>query len=386
MKCFYKKQPTLKTFFAKTTVFRSTAHGSAVLEEYLCWLKNFEASTRNRNEIRWCFKQYDVGNNGAWGDTLEYKAPYTVSFKTMASASVLSPLFYGSKLYEIDKAGGISIDGKKSGFSIGQPKAWAIAALQIDGNEEIKLVAIVKGNREYQMLLAVFDITKQGIENNYAPIVLSATLETESYLVCFGRHIFAVHNSVLHYFYLNTRKGELERVTLSEDKMPEETACCNTVLPCVVADSDGKIYWRAGDTVYAFTIGSPKNVELIERLVGKEITSLQCAFNVLTVYVKSGNASSTCYTYCKNGKGYSKTELSGKAKKYIFLKKTEKGFRYIATGENTLYTDENGKTVEIERVKASDGNHGGTYFLQGTVVGGIRCAGLDNGRNIVLVK
>lgn len=384
IKCFYKKKPNRKTFFSRNLVFRSTAYGSEVLAEYLSWLKFYNSSLKDKRRHFWLAKQGDISNNNLFGEKV---MGFAEQIKTYKSNSVLTPLFYGNNIYEIDAHGMIAINGKRSGYSVAEPKAWALTVLPEHSGNTVKLLVLGKSVSQYKMNLILFDVVEGSLSKSAVKSAeLEATLEKESFLICFEKHIFAVHNSNLYYFYFNAELGELEQTTIREDKAPESVDCCKRVLPCIVADNDGSIFWCSDNTIYTFAVGAPRRVSVIENLKGKTVTRLQVADGVLFVYTANLSGLNTCYSYTKTEDGYIKITFNSNIKQNIVFGKNSNRYRNIAIGENTVYSDENGKTEQLRILNKGDERKSETYFLYGVVACGIRSAGYDSDRNFVLVE
>ena len=52
-------------------------------------------------------------------------------------------------------------------------------------------------------------------------------------------------------------------VAILSDAPNQEKACCQNVIPPVVCDTNGRVYWQSDNGVYSFPIGYPRRVSWI---------------------------------------------------------------------------------------------------------------------------
>jgi hypothetical protein len=116
---------------------------------------------------------------------------------------------------------------------------------------------------------------------------LPATLSAKSHLYIFGNHIFLIHENQLYYYYYNIASGKLEEVAIQSDAPNSDKLLCQNVEAPIVCDSNGSVYWRSGNNVYGFPIGSPAKVVCIEGGERNDLVSLQCFKDGLFIYRKN---------------------------------------------------------------------------------------------------
>lgn len=378
-KTFYKIQPKYKSFFNKDVVFRSTAYGKEVLNEFKVWLEFYNKKYSTPRHHLWVANQSDIGNNGCFGR--ETKCDFEV--KCIHSESMLNPLFINDEFIQFTVQGYIKIGSKKTDKIVFEPKGWAASVLPSNYGEKTFIALLGKLGSQQKMHLNVLSLDKEGITTIIRPIEIKSTNDRESYIVCWGQNIFAVHDSLLYYFYLNVDKQELEQVAIMEDKLPVEVNCCNKVLPRIVASEEGKVFWCANNTIYSFTLGEPRNVKLIDNIKNTTVTDLQYVNDKLFVYARNLHGKLTCTVYSKKGNDLIKKEFNSNAIQNIFLSIEGDKYKYISVEKDAVYLNDKGKLSAVESITKS--NYGKAVYLYGKVECGVRSAGIM-GDELIIVK
>lgn len=378
-KTFYKIQPKYKNFFNKDVLFRSTAYGKDVLNEFKVWLEFYNKKHSTPSNYLWASNQSDIGNSGCFGRDI--KCDFEV--KCIQSESMLNPLFINDDFIQLTMQGYIKIGSKKTDKIVFEPKGWALSVLPSNGGEKTFLALLGKLGNQQKMSLNILYFDKEGIQNIIKPIEIKSTNDRESYVVCLGQNIFVVHDSLLYYFYLNVDKQELEQVAIMEDKLPVEVNCCNKVIPRIVASEEGEVFWCANNTIYSFKLGDPRNVKLIDSIKDTNVTDLQYVNDKLFVYARSSQGKLTCTAYSKKGNDLIKREFNSNTVQNIFLSIEGDKYKYIGVEQNGLYLNDKGKLSTVESLTKS--NYGKAVYLYGKVERDIRSIGIM-GDKLIIVK
>lgn len=378
-KTFYKIQPKYKNFFNKDIVFRSTAYGKDVLNEFKAWLKFYNKKYSNPMHHLWASNQSDIGNNACFGK----ETKYDLQVKYIQSESMLNPLFVNGDFIQLTLQGFIKIGSRKTDKIVFEPKGWALSVIPSYCGEKLGIALLGKLGNQQKMHLNILSLDNEGITNIIRPIEIKSTNDRESYIVCLGQNIFAVHDSLLYYFYLNVDKQELEQVAIMEDKLPVEVNCCNKVLPRIVASQEGKVFWCANNAIYSFTLGEPRNVKLIDSIKNTTVTDLQYVNDKLFVYARNLQGKLTCTVYSKRGNDLIKQEFNSNATQNIFLSMEGDKCKYIGVEKNGMYLNDKGKLLDLESITKS--NYGKAVYLYGKVECDIRSTGIM-GDELIIVK
>jgi hypothetical protein len=268
IKTFYREQGQNKVYFKAELKIRSMAYGSRVHEECLSWLSAFrliwdhpavagllgEDGHYSGNPVCRCRTEFMHSGESESGFT------YTRKKKS------LHPLWSKGCLFEIGREGELLVDKKPTGIFLGSElKAWGITFLGDELKNTRYLMVIGKPLGLDDCYLRAYalpdgEITSLPmITQKQMPNVLTA----KSNLYCFGRHIFTVHDAKLDYFYFRPEVSALETVAILSDAPNQEKACCQNVIPPVVCDTNGRVYWQSDNGVYSFPIGYPRRVSWI---------------------------------------------------------------------------------------------------------------------------
>lgn len=293
MKLFLKRKYPTKVFFKKQINVRSFAYGKDVLQEFFDWKTWF---FDNYNEKKGDFILSSQKN--IYGKPYEERR----SKQTLADYenSCLPTLFFDSMRFEAGKDGFVYINGQRSSLNIGSElKAWAITTI-LD-KYSVKRALFVIGKRRYdtQTSLSVYEFTRRGCSEQKSLFVpLDTTLDAESFLIGFGRHIFLVHNSILDYYYYHCECGELQRVAIGADGNNEEFPWCKYVRQNIVVDGEGRVFWLSDNDVYGIKIGSPANLLQLQRRESEKIVHICSDKQSLLAYKQDKNTGKTvCVRY-----------------------------------------------------------------------------------------
>lgn len=294
VKRFYLKDRSAKIFFAPALSVLSTAYGDEVLAEFKEWRQYFRESWSNERDNFLVCEQGDVGGNPVRGNGSFYEFR---AVPVRNSNSVLPPLWLGDQFFEVDGGGMLSINGEalKDSVNVGtELKAWAITSVRIQNRWKHFLLVIGKSGDA--MRLSVYPVSEAWeVRDAVSTFDFAYTLAPKSFLAPFGRHIFIVHNGALHYLYFSPITQKLERVPVGEDGAGEDVACCNHVLPQVVCDEEGDVFWVANNTVYGIRIGSPRTLYTLEKMGKEEFLSMQCFGSALYLNTKYACTRYTCF-------------------------------------------------------------------------------------------
>lgn len=337
IKYFYKKPRAIPTFFDKKLNVRFTAFGEEVKSDFLSWRNGFYKSWNDKFDNMLICEQGDIGGNAVRADGI-YAYIGNLNATDYSSESVLPPLWWGDKIYEVTRDGTVKINKIKSVFNVGSElKAWALVTVKDERLHKGCLAVIGKPLGSSKMTLTVYNLAATDMESSIvAQVDMPVTLNDKSFLACYGRHIFAVHESTLHYFYLN-KKFELERCAIGEDKESNECDWCKGVLPRVVCDGNANIFWATNDCVCGFTIGAPRNFSFkYDCRVGYKIANVACFDKTLYLYLADKrNDSVTCYVLRgKNGRYDESALLNDDATYNLITGQSDNYIRYVKIMRN----------------------------------------------------
>lgn len=387
IKTFYKRSVPVKTFFAPSLPDRSTAYGENVQSEFLRWFDYWTERWNSRGGNCLICAQGDVSGNPVRGDVPADTVRRESAAAKKYVGSVLPPLWFGRGFFELGADGYVFVNGEKSALYTGtEIKAWALMPLPAsrDGREgAAEYLAVIGKPGAGKCSLALYDVSRGAPQP--MPIALCelpVTLAPSDHLVCLGRHIFALHERELLYFYFSPESGELEKVCLPPDGDPPWK---DGAMPQIVCDGAGRVYFAAGGDVYGFTIGYPGQVRRV--CSGANVARVQCFREKLYVY-RSDRGGRECRAVCEqNGKLCESAFNSGAEMnmftaelhdtRYIKLVKTEHGLTASAarnaSGAETLMSSE-----RLPGAKTA-------FCFCGSLIENARYAGLDEKRNIVAV-
>lgn len=155
----------------------------------------------------------------------------------------------------------------------------------------VKGIAIIgRRSSDEGLQLRVYRFSKNKLEaHSFASVPLADTMDASSHIVCFGQHVFLVHNSTLDYYYLNMDEETLETVAIGADTENAQSEWCKFVNPALITTGDGKIFWIGENAVYGFAAGRPKNLICISCAPSKEIVHVRGDGNAVCVYQRDKN-------------------------------------------------------------------------------------------------
>jgi hypothetical protein len=261
----------------------------------MAWQSYFFSEYRADNNNFVISKQRNIrGDEYAIGGSLFEKTKP----KTSSRWGVLS---IGGVNYEIAKGGFVMVNGSRSDLNVGSEiKAWAIVSIPISSGCINAFAVISKPVGSDAMCLALYEINKTSPTSKMiASVELEHTMNLDSGLICFGSHIFIVHNSKLSYYYYNIDKERLEEVAIGTDGPNFEKSWCTGVSENISIDRAGRVFWLAEGGVYGFPIGYPRNLIHIE-LTAREIPlGIRTNAESLCIYTEDRNSHKKSVSRCR---------------------------------------------------------------------------------------
>ena len=257
----------MKKFFALETQMRSLAHGRAVSKEFSEWQEYFSKGVNvYREKFRPFSQKHFYGNIANVGKELPEN-----------TRSV------NGEKYELSPDGFVTIGGTKSNLRIGQEiKGWSLISFPRREGQVLAMAVIGKPVGTSQMQLCIYRSVGRNWEGEPSiRIPLDSTLDAESYLACFGRHLFLVHNFKFNYYYYDYEANELQEVAIGTDTENKDKECCDMVAHIVVANDDGWVFWHTQETVdtvtklYGFPIGYPTHLRELDCPITERILNIQ---------------------------------------------------------------------------------------------------------------
>ena len=288
IKTFYKKRPPKKIFFTTDMKIKSYAYGMDVYLDFVSWRRDFSARWNKLNINYVLNERPEVGANPAKTDAIERPklAEPKPGSSIVKKPGHLSPLWFEKNHIEASREGDLFINGKRSDIILGREiKAWGVSSVIENGLPVYTLFVIGKDKGDEITLRAYPYDLKEGLKNEIIMSVpLDPTLNKKSYLYCFGKHIFAIHESKLHYYYYNREKMQLEEVAVGSDEPNSEKDFMTGVSQPVICDEGGSVHWVANGEVYSFPIGFPRKLNSTNLGEKNEIVGIQCFKNKLYIY------------------------------------------------------------------------------------------------------
>ncbi len=395
LKSFYKKRRPIKVFFDKEMKYRSLAYGSEVNRSFVKWREYFDSNWNAKFKNFFINAQGDVGGNPVRSDDtfMSLRAlEEATNVKRIKTDSVLPPLWLNEMLLEVSADGFVTVSGRQTHVNIGlELKAWALMPLVTEnGGTKTFLFVAAKPPGMNEMHISAYGFNSDGPENNaLVSRKIDTTVNSRSYLVCYERHVFLVHNSMLDYFYFVPDTGELDRVAIGGDKDNAEVDCCKFVGRRVIADNSGNVYWIADNSVYGFPIGYPRRLAKIETDIHYVPVGINCYENELYVYRKNkstGVYSCTRFVRAANGNLVGSHFNDGAASN-LMLENRQGTLRYLKLTEkggiaNTTLAVYNGKSETTSDCMTFP-SRGNVFCLFGLLDGNAVYAGYDENGNIV---
>lgn len=385
MKDFYKKTNKPKTFFAAGLPLRTTAFGQDVLKTHLDWMEYFYARWKRRTGNFLLSEQGDIGGNPVRVEAVPPRFRAASNVQVRGSDSYLPPLWYRNYFFETDREGSVRINGMRCDQNIGMNlKAWGIMSLpDSDGDEHALLVLGTPGGRD-STCLCLFGLSNGDITECRQVIPLGTSLEPLGKLVCFGRHVFIVHNGRLVYFYYSPEMEQLEQVPIG--KGPEDMRL-KGVVGDVVADGVGNVFWIAGNEVYGFRIGSPSRVTCVGKAMSFETVRLLCTGFFLFVYRREADGKSLCCEAYRTDQGNPvrlNMQFAPGFNMVVGIRDFAVWYLKIPREGTIVPCANNGSERAEEMIQIAGSSV--AFCLFGSVIPNARYAGYDEQRNIVVLQ
>ena len=294
VKRFYKIKKAPKVFFDPRIEVRTVAYGEAIRRELCEWQTYFFSEYRLEKSSYRLSKQGNIlGDDYAIGGPLFGK-------EKPKTASRHGKLAIKGVEYEIAKGGFVLANGSQSELNVGSEiKAWALLSIQGEFDSTNAFAVIGKPMGGEAMCLALYEIV--GVRPSarmIASVPLAYTMNLDSELICFGKHVFLVHNSKLSYYYYNVEKERLEEVPIGTDGANEEKPWCTGVSGNISMDRAGRVFWLSERDVYGIPIGYPARLLHIE-LSAREIPlGIRADGEALLLYTEDRNSHKQSVSAC----------------------------------------------------------------------------------------
>ena len=325
MKTFFKAKPVKKIFFSTDVKIRSYAYGKDILEDFKFWRKKFIDRWNSPRKTFWVMENGSIDGNYAKIDRvgeLRVVEPNGNQKCIVKKPGELSPLWFDDCYLEVNKYGDIILNGKETDINLGpELKAWGISPM-FDRYDISYTLVIFRNNEQGLGELKAYSIDlSNGFSINFeCSVTLEATLSRKSNLYCFGRHIFLVSESRLHYYYYNVELSRFEEVAIDRDIPNAQTECCQNITGSLVCDAGGHIFWRSGNCVYFIQIGFPKRLGCIDLGESNSIKNIQTFRDDLYIYCKSRITSEySCLRFNASGEGSRAPTLFNKGSRYNLI-------------------------------------------------------------------
>ena len=345
VKTFYKYRQPKKIFFTRDVKIRSYACGYDVLEEFKTWRKKYIDRWNSPKRNFWVTENGSIDGNYAKIDRVgELRvAELRENQKCIVKKpDKICPLWFEGCYLEVNGDGDILLNGKVTDFNLGpELKAWGVSPL-FDRNAVSYVLFIFRNNEQGLGELKAFSMDlSNGLKIELkCSVTLAATLRKTSNLYCFGKHIFLVSDSCLHYYYFNREFSRFEEVAIETDEPNEGKEFCQNISGAPVCDSHGHVFWRSGNHIYFFPIGFSKRLGCIDFGDSNTIKGIQTFRDDLFIYSKSKITKEyTCFRY-RAGEGETEEPV-------VF----NKGSRY-----NLIYAERHGL---LHYVKIPEDTHNG---------------------------
>lgn len=358
-KSFIKAETKRKTFFGEGVVFRSFAYGESARKDFADSLAFY---LKRRDTV--LSKAWDVTGNGLFGELTDVGRAKEVTVKRVDS--VLAPLVFNGKLYT-STDGNLLSDGEVFA-KVQDTKGWCIAVCRLDAPTEGELFVVCRGEG-YGFTVKHFGITEDGVIGGENVYELDATFNAESYIASVGKHVFLIHNGVLRYFEYDCRKNKLGEVAIGSDCQASETTACVDVTGKIAFLTDGKVCWRAGDRLYCFTVGAPKNVTAIAPCPqDSEITDIFSYGDMLCVQYKIASVGRRFIdVYRSAGQNFTRKRTTVFGQNIV----TRSGLLTVKDDKSVTITDKEGNTKSYKNVIATN-CAGKAACVNGRVYMGVR--------------
>ena len=193
-----------KVFFTKDMKIRSYAYGTEVYLDFLSWRKHFLERWNKPNSSFLLNERGDIGANTAKIDIVgEFRVTEPKNQRVIIrKPHTLSPLWFEGMYLETNKEGDLFVNEQKTDIVLGtELKAWGVSVVW-HGNIPSYMLFVIGKNKSGEVALRGYPIdVKTGISpKSTVSKELKATVGSKSHLYCFGKHIFLIHDSNLHYY------------------------------------------------------------------------------------------------------------------------------------------------------------------------------------------
>ena len=273
-------------FFHPNIQTRTVAYGESIRREFREWQTYFYAESR-ADKVG--FRLSRQGNIS--GDDYAIGGPLFGKEKPK-SLSRHGALSMAGATYEIAKDGIVLANGSPSELRAGtEIKAWAILSIPDEVQSFAAFAVIGKPMGQDAMCLALYEmIGARPTARMIASVPLEYTMNLDSGLICFGKHIFVVHNSKLAYYYFNMEKTRLEEVPIGTDGANSDKKWCTGIIGNISADSAGRVFWISERDVYGISIGYPANLIRIEPDARELLVGIRTDGEELLLYTEDRNS------------------------------------------------------------------------------------------------
>lgn len=295
LKRFYKIKQSPKVFFRPSIETRTLAYGEDVRRELREWQSYFSSEYRAEKSGFKLFRQGNVlGDEYSVGGSLFGK-------ERPKTASRHGKLALKDVEYEIAKGGVVLVGGSPSELNVGSEiKSWSILSTSGDYEALNAFAVIGKPVGSETMCLALYEIIgARPSAKMLASVPLEYTMNLDSGLLCFGKHIFAVHNSKLSYYYYNSEAGELEEVPIGADGANAEKKWCGGVGGNIVLDRAGRVFWLSEREVFGIMIGYPGRLLHIEPSAREIPLGIRASGEELLLYTEDRNSHKQIISRCR---------------------------------------------------------------------------------------
>lgn len=291
-KKFYKKKPPEKILFVPGIKMKTYAIGEKVHKEFIEWRKQYIDKWNSQVSRFYLNESGSIDGNAAKINKVgEFSIADLDRFQKGISRGdgKITPLWLGDFYLEVGEYGELIVNGVETETTlINDVKAWGIDVTGPNDNSGYTL--FVFGNndsgqselRAYKMSVGR-DITLSLV----ASVAFEITNARKAHVFCMSSHIFLINEMKLHYFYYNSSSSRLEEVAIDSDEPNAGKPFCTDVSSSIVCNSDGCVFWTAGNAIYFFPIGYPRALRSIELGENYEVLGIQTFRNRLYIYFKS---------------------------------------------------------------------------------------------------
>ena len=295
VKRFYKITKRAKVFFRPGIQTRTVAYGDAIKMQAREWQAYFQEEWR---QSKGRFVLSRQGNSQ--GDDRTIGGPLYES-DGIERRTGLAELSLNGVDFTLAPDGFVLMNGKLSPLCVGSEiKAWAFMSLPTRSASATFLVVVGKPLGWPTMQLTVYEtVGLRPTGTKLATVELPHTMNLDSELICFGRHVFLNHNSTLSYYYFNVEASALEEVAIGTDGPNGEKSWCTDVSGNIVMDRSGRVFWRSGNDVYGIVLGAPRTLLHVELLPREILLGIRTGADSLYLYVEDKNSHNRTSIRCR---------------------------------------------------------------------------------------